>query len=129
MITEIKLKNKAIALLVDNRDIEEGTHPVTDPKEPLQLLMMKRKAGHVFVKHTHKVINRFNSKLQKAIVVNNGKLFVTVCDRDGNDVEKCEVSSGQCFFLIDGGYKIEVLEDATFYEFKNGPHEDDKILL
>ncbi|MDP2705016.1 MAG: hypothetical protein U1D31_01115 [Patescibacteria group bacterium] len=129
MITEIKSGNKIVALLVDNSDIQDGTHPITDSKWSLQLLMMRRKVGHVFAKHTHSAIDRSIPDLQEAIVVTEGKLLITVCEREGKDVGAYEVSAGQCLFLADGGYKIEVLKDAAFYEFKNGPHEDDKILL
>lgn len=129
MITEIKSKDKLIALLVGNVGIEDGTHPVTKSAWSLQLLMMRRKKGHIFAKHTHKILDRVTTNLQEAIVVNEGKLLITVCDRKGEDIGTYEVLSGQCLFLVDGGYKIEVLEDAAFYEFKNGPHEDDKILL
>ncbi len=129
MITEIKLKDKLIALLVDNASIEDGTHPITKSAWSLQLLMMRRKKGHVFAKHTHEASERTVQDLQEAIVVNEGKLLITVCERTGEDVGAYEVKAGQCLFLVDGGYKIEVVEDAAFYEFKNGPHEDDKILL
>ena len=118
-----------IALLVDNSDIEDGTHPITDSLWSLQLLMMRRKPGHVFAKHTHATISRSTPDLQEAVVVTMGKLLITVCDKSGKDIGAYEVSSGQCLFLVDGGYKIEVLEEAAFYEFKNGPHQDDKILL
>lgn len=131
MITEIKFKEKLIALLVDTSDIEDGTHPVSVSEWPLQFLMMRRKKGHIFAKHTHTPMPRRNDFLQEAIVVNRGKLLITVCDRVGEDIGTHEVLAGQCLFLVDGGYKIEVLEDAMFYEFKNGPHpqRDDKILL
>jgi len=129
MITEIKKENKVVALLIGNSDILDGTHPITDPKCSLQMLMMKRKKGHVFAKHTHAKLDRSTSELQEAVVVNKGKLLVTVCERDGKDIGAYEVSEGQCLFLIDGGYKIEVLEDASFYEFKNGPFQEDKVSL
>lgn len=129
MIKEIKCNDKLIALLIDNADIEDGTHPITESAWPLQMLMMKRPKGHTFAKHTHVVMERSTPALQEVIVINKGKVLVTVCDREGNDVGDYEVSSGQCLFLVNGGYKIEVIEDAMFYEFKNGPHEDDKILL
>lgn len=130
MVTRITAGDTLVALLVDGADITDGTHPITDSVWSLQLLMMKREAGHVFVKHTHAAVNRSTSDLQEAIVVNQGKLLVTVCDRNGHDVGAYEVSPGQCLFLVDGGYEISVLEDAVFYEFKNGPHtEDDKVFL
>jgi hypothetical protein len=129
MIKEIKLKNKLLALLIGVSDVNEGTHPITDSKYALQLLMMKRKTGHVFAKHTHKIIPRTVPTMQEAIVITKGKLLVTVCDRDGTYVGKYEVSAGQCLFVVEGGFGIDVLEDVCFYEFKNGPHEDDKVLL
>lgn len=130
MIKEIKLKNKLIALLVDNSNLkEDGTFPVTDSSFPLQMIMMKRANGHVFAKHTHERLERKINFLQEVIIVNKGKLLINVCSREGESIGSYEVSSGQCLFLIDGGYEIEVLEDALFYEFKNGPYIEDKILL
>jgi len=129
MITKISSNGKLVALLIGGSDVDDGTHPITDSAWSLQLLMMKRKKGHVFAKHTHKVIERATELLQEAIVVCKGKLLITVCNRAGEDIGPYEVSTGQCLFLVDGGYKVEVLEDTEFYEFKNGPHEDDKILL
>jgi len=130
MIKEIKKNDKLIALFVDNSELlEDGTFPVTNPMFSLQLIMMKRKKGHVFDKHTHEKNERKIENLQEAIVVNKGKLLIKVCDRDGSDVGSYEVSSGQCLFMVDGGYEIEVLEDTLFYEFKNGPYIEDKVLL
>lgn len=129
MIKEIRHKDELIALLVDNADIEDGTHPITESPAPLQALMMSRKKGHVFAKHTHAVIPRTTESLQEVIVITEGKVLVTVCLRDGQDIGAYEVSAGQFLFLVNGGYTIEVLEDARFYEFKNGPHLDDKVNL
>ncbi len=129
MVTEIKKGEKLIALLIDNGDIADGTHPITPSAWPLQALMMKRPTGHVFAKHTHAVIERTTATLQEVIVITKGVVSVTVCDRSGEDVGVYTVSAGQCLFVVDGGYKIEVIKDAAFYEFKNGPHSDDKILL
>jgi hypothetical protein len=129
MISEIKKGERLVALLIDNNDIADGTHPITPSEWPLQALMMKRSRGHVFVKHTHAVLDRATANLQEVIIVTKGVVQVTVCERSGEDIGAYTVSSGQCLFLVDGGYKIEVVEDATFYEFKNGPHLDDKILL
>ena len=129
MITEIKQGDALIALYINNSDIADGTHPITPSEWPLQALMMKRPVGHVFVKHTHAILERHTIALQETIVVTKGKLRVTVCNRKGKDVVTQNVASGECLLLVNGGYKIEVLEDGSFYEFKNGPHLDDKILL
>lgn len=129
MIKEIKKGNNIIALLIDHAGMGDVTQPITDPAGALQILAMKRNSGHEFDKHTHKIMERSNNDLQEAIVVTKGKLLINICDRNGNDVDNVEVSAGQCLFLANGGFGIEVLEDSEFFEFKNGPHTEDKILL
>lgn len=129
MITRIEANGALIALHIGTDDIAEGTHPITDPSYALQMLMMKRGAGHVFAKHTHTSLDRSTSLLQEAIVVTKGKVRVTVCLRNGTDIGAYDIVAGECLMLVDGGYTIEVLEDTIFYEFKNGPFKEDKVLL
>ncbi len=129
MVQEIKKDNHLYALIIDHEGVEDGTHPLTNPAWGLQALMMKREAGHEFDKHTHEILERSSRVLQEVVVVTKGALKMTLCDRDGNDIGEYNVSVGQAFFVVDGGVGIEVLDDAEFFEFKNGPHTDDKILL
>jgi hypothetical protein len=129
MIQQIRSGDSVVALLIGNADIPDGTHPITEHEHSLQMLMMKRGKGHVFAKHTHAVLDRSTTQLQEAVVVTKGRLLVTVCTRAGEDLGGYEVSAGQSLMLVDGGYTIEVLEDAAFYEFKNGPFKEDKVLL
>jgi len=129
MIMKIMAGDEMIAFLADASDVQEGTHPLTDPAWPLQMLMMKRGKGHVFVKHTHTPIPRSVPRMQEVIVVTKGKLLCTICDVQGTDIGSYEVSAGQCIFSARCGIKVEVLEDTEFYEFKNGPHVEDKVLL
>lgn len=129
MIKEIHSGDRLAALFISNKDIEPGTHPITDSANALQALMMHRPAGHVFAKHTHDIRSRATDLLQEVIVVTEGSVLVTVCDREGNDIVEQLVSAGECLYVVEGGFRIDVVEDARFYEFKNGPHEEDKILL
>ena len=75
------------------------------------------------------MIDRDTSSLQEVVIVTKGALDVTVCTRAGVDVGVTRVAAGECLFLVDGGYKLEVAQDVEFYEFKNGPHVEDKVLL
>lgn len=129
MVSEIRSKDELIALLIDHDGVGDGTHPITDPTWPLQALIMQRPKGHVFTKHTHKDMERTVATLQEAVLVTKGKLGVTVCDKSGNDLGRYDVAEGQCLFLVNGGYKLEVLDDVRFFEFKNGPYADDKLDL
>lgn len=129
MIKKIELNNKLFALYVSHAGMEDGTLPITEHEYSLQMLMMKRAAGHVFVKHTHQPIKRETDDLKEVLVVTKGKIEVRLCDVDGSFVANVVLSEGECLYLVAGGFEIEVIEDAEFFEFKNGPFVEDKILL
>ena len=129
MITEIKSGNKLFALLVDLSSIKEGTFPVTDPAWPLQLLLMKRKRGHVVLKHIHKKIRKTTRQPQEALVVIKGTVAVSIFDRKGKFIAKKNVSSGQCLLMVDGAHEIKMTKNSLLYAFKDGPYIDDKIFL
>ena len=127
MMSELKVGERLVALLLDLSDLDSGVSAISDTEWPLQVMMMKRKEGYIVEKHAHKNMERTTHARQKAIVVIKGEMSVVVCDEEGTDGEECMVSAGQCLYLVDGGYRIEMKKDCAFYEFKNGPHLEDKI--
>jgi hypothetical protein len=127
MTREVRKGDELCALHITHEAV--GTTPVSDSSWPLQMLMIERKAGSVFPAHMHKYVARNTEKLQEALVVLSGCIRVTLYTREGAQVETLTVHKGECVFLIQGGWGIEVLEDARMYEFKNGPHYDDKVML
>lgn len=129
MTRELKVGDSVVALVLDTADVDFGAHPISDPSAPLQVLMMKRAAGYVVAKHAHKKMDRVASTRQKAVVVISGTMKVVVCDMAGTDAEPTLLTAGQCLYLIDGGYKIDMQTECKFFEFKNGPHVEDKIIL
>lgn len=129
MITEIKSGNRIFALVIDHSLIKEGTFPVTDPAWPLQLLLMKRKKGHVVSKHTHKKLRKITKQPQEAIVVVRGAVEAKIFDRKGKFLAKKNVSAGQCLLLVEGAHEVKIIKDALIYAFKDGPYVDDKISL
>ncbi len=129
MVTKIKSGNKIFALLIDLSSIKEGTFPVTNPSWPLQLLLMKRKRGHVVVKHMHKKIRKVTQQPQEAIVVMKGVVEASIFDRKGKIIAKKNVSSGQCLLILDGAHEIKITKNALIYAFKDGPYMDDKVFL
>lgn len=129
MITKVTSANRIFALVIDLSSIKEGTHPVTDSSWPLQVLLMKRKAGHVVGKHLHKKIRKISQQPQEALVVVTGALTASIFDRKGKFIAKKNVSSGQCLLLVDGAHEVKFTKNSLVYAFKDGPHVDDKILL
>lgn len=129
MVTEIKSGNKILALIFDLSTIKEGSFPVTDSSWPLQLLLMKRKKGHVVAKHMHKKISKISKQPQEAIVVVRGKIQASIFDRKGKIIAKKNISAGQCLLIVDGAHEVKVTKNALMYAFKDGPYVDDKITL
>lgn len=129
MITKIKSGNRILALLIDPSSIKEGTFPVTDSSWSLQLLLMKRKQGHVVAKHTHKKIRKVTKQPQEALVVIKGGIKASIFDEKGKFIAKKYVSVGQCLFLIDGAHEVKMTKNSLIYAFKDGPYVDDKVFL
>jgi hypothetical protein len=129
MTTEIKSGNKIFARVFDLATIKEGSFPVTDPAWPLQLLLMKRKKGHVVAKHMHKKIKKFSQQPQEALVVIKGAVEAKIFDRKGKFLAKKKVKAGQCLLIVDGAHEVKFTKDSLAYAFKDGPHIDDKIPL
>lgn len=129
MITEIKSGGEVFAVIVNLESIQEGTFPVTDPRGSIQLLLMKRKCGHVVAKHTHKKITKTTQQPQEAIVVIKGAIEASIFDEKGDLIEKRSITAGQCLLIIQGGHEVRIIEDALMYAFKDGPFVDDTIPL
>lgn len=129
MITEIKQGKKIFALIFDLSSAKEGAFPVTDPSWPIQVLLMKRKQGHVVTKHMHKKIRKISQQPQEALVVVRGQLQASIFDRKGKFISKKNITAGQCLLLADGGHEVKITKNALIYEFKTGPYVDDKIPL
>lgn len=129
MITKIKSGKKIFALVFDLASMKEGTFPVTDSSWPLQLLLMKRKQGHVVAKHLHKKIRKVTKQPQEAIVVMKGAIEASIFDRKGKFIAKKNISSGKCLLVVDGAHEIKITKNALMYAFKDGPYVDDKIFL
>lgn len=129
MITEIKSGNKIFALLIDLSSLQEGTFPVTNPSWAIQLLLMKRKRGHIVRKHMHKKIRKSSVQPMEALVVVQGAVEVRIFDRKGTFIAKKNLTSGQCLLIVDGAHELEVKKDSLMYAFKDGPYKEDKVLL
>jgi len=129
MITQIKLGKKIFALVIDLTTIKEGASPATHPSWPLQLLLMKRKKGHIVSKHMHKKVRKITKQPQEAIVVVKGAIEAKIFDRKGKLITKKNISQGQCLLLVDGAHEVKFTKDSLVYAFKDGPYVDDKISL
>ncbi len=127
MMEEIVHKNILVAILI--RSYTHGSHPVTSPKEALQVMTIKREAGEKVAPHIHIPRKRATDQLSECLVVQKGKIKVSLYGEEAKPFTVFEVKAGEALFIRGGGHSVEYLEPTEMIEFKNGPYEDDKKAL
>jgi len=126
-VEKIFYKNNLVAIWI--KDIPDGSIPMTDPKEPLQLVTLKHPKGTYLKAHTHKPKKRVTQKLQECLFVKKGEVTVDLYDADKTYFKSISLKPGHSLVLICGGYGIHLIKDSELIEIKNGPFIEDKILI
>ena len=120
-------KNQLIGIRI--KRIILGSNPLTNPKEPLQLVSLKHPKGSYLRAHLHEPKKRTTESLQECLVIIKGKIKLDLYGLDKRSFKKIFLSQGEVFLLVRGGYGIHFLEDSEIFELKNGPFKEDKILI
>lgn len=124
---KVFFKGELLAIRI--KKISKGTLPISDPKEPLQLLAAGYPKNHVVRPHFHKPFKRTTGRLQECLVVVKGKIKADIYGPDKNLVKSIDLKAGEAIILFKGGHSIKALEKAEIFEIKNGPFIDDKVFL
>ncbi|KKU85878.1 MAG: hypothetical protein A3I38_00510 [Candidatus Wildermuthbacteria bacterium RIFCSPLOWO2_02_FULL_47_10] len=123
----LKKGDKTIALIFDGK-FEEGTHGLTGPELPLQIISLNYKKGRVWPLHIHKPLRRVTNRLLEPFFLLSGKVKFQIF-LDSELFEEIHLVGGQGILLLEGAPRIEAEEDVVALEFKNGPYLEDKVIL
>ncbi len=74
---------KKILLGIRIKKIPSGTKPLTNEKEPLQLVTLNHPQGTVLKAHMHRPVERITQKLQECLVVQKGKIKLDLFTPNG----------------------------------------------
>jgi len=124
---KILYKNKLIGIRL--RILPKGSIPLTDGKEPLQVVSLKHLKGSYLKAHMHTPRKRITKCLQECLIVKKGKIKLDLYGPDKKNFKFIYLSAGDMFLLMQGGVGIHVVKDAEMLEVKNGPFKEDKILI
>ncbi|MDD5050828.1 MAG: hypothetical protein PHV93_03775 [Candidatus Pacebacteria bacterium] len=124
---QIKYNGECIGVLLTS--LPDGSKPLTDGKEALQVVTLKHKAGSVLKAHMHEPKRRETQGLQECLFVKSGRVALDLFWIDKTFVKKIELKAGDFFILQKGGIAITIIENAELIEAKNGPFVEDKILI
>jgi len=126
-VDKIIYNNNVIAIRI--KKFKNGIMPLTDPHEPLQLVIHKRSSGEYTKAHTHALKRRITEKLQECLVVINGKIKIDFYTPDKKYFKSIHLSSGEAIIFMNGGHGVHILKDSEIIEIKNGPFIEDKIFI
>lgn len=124
-----KIIYKNTLLAIRFKEFKDGAIPLTDPSEPLQLLVHKRPKGKHTPAHLHLPKKRVTQRLQECLVVMKGKIRVELYGPDKKFFKNIFLSPGEVLLLIAGGHAVHLVKDSEIVEIKNGPFIDDKELI
>jgi len=121
MIETIKYDEQTVAIIV-YRDYQcDGIKFLSPNDFSLQLGHMHRPAGYQVVPHIHNAVQRHTVGTQEVLFIKSGVVRVDFYSFAQAYLESRQLCGGDLILLAGAGHGIEVLEDATIVEVKNGP--------
>lgn len=111
--------------------IPDGSVPITEEGESLQLITLKHPKGTNLKPHYHRATNVMAKKVQESLWCKKGKVKLTVFGPAPLSpfVQEIVLNEGDSFIVLNGGYGITLLEDSELIEHKNGPFMNDKVFI
>ena len=133
MLNFIGDKNNPLAIVIPNSfNFEsESVKFLTNWNSSQQIGVIHRTSGEKIRPHKHNSIQRIISETQEVLIIRSGKCKISIFDEEDLFITEILVSAGDIIFLAMGGHGIEVIEDVSIIEIKQGPYlgKDDKKYL
>ena len=114
-----------IALIIRADYDEPGIQFFTPGSFSQQVACMKHPQGHKIVAHVHNMIARQVLYTQEVLVVRRGKVKVKLYDSSKEFIGDRTLHSGDLILLCGGGHSLEMLEETSMIEVKQGPFAGD----
>lgn len=122
-----------LAIIIRRDFTQPGITFFTESKETQQVALMSHPAGKVIEPHLHRDIPRRTYGTQEVIFVRSGIIRLDVFDSAKRPAGPPVIlRAGDVVILLHGGHGMKVIEDAEFFETKNGPFlgtDNDKVMF
>lgn len=117
-----------IAIIIRASFNEPGVHFFSQPHFSQQLGSINHRVGHVVAPHVHNRVPREVMYTQETLFIRSGRCRVDLYRNDRSFLTSVELGSGDVILLSTGGHGLEILEDCSMIEVKQGPYagEGDK---
>ena len=126
-IYSVKEPEKVLHILFSSKDIPlQGDNlkrvEFNSPEDNLQAMACSVPKGHIVKPHKHNPIERITKITNEMIMITSGIIELTIYDIDTSILKTCILRTGDCAMIINGGHRLKVIEEASFFELKNGPY-------
>jgi len=117
-----------IALIIRADYEEPGIHFFTPANFSQQVAYMKHPQGHKIAAHVHNLVTRQVLYTQEVLLIRSGKVRVDLFSSNKEPVGSRILEQGDVILLCGGGHSLEMLEESSMIEIKQGPYagENDK---
>lgn len=117
-----------IALIIRNEYDEPGIRFFTPAHFSQQLAAMTHPKGHKIAAHVHNLLVRQVLYTQEVLVIKRGKVRVSLYSSSQEFIDAKILEIGDVILLCGGGHSLEMLEETSMIEVKQGPYagENDK---
>ncbi len=126
MIETIKCDDQVIAIIVYRDYHIDGIKFLSPNDFSLQLGHMHRPAGYEVVPHIHNPVQRQTVGTQEVLFIKSGVIRIDFYSFAEVYLESRQLCAGDLILLAGAGHGIQVVEDATIVEVKNGPFVEGK---
>jgi len=117
-----------IALIIRDEYDEPGIRFFTPANFSQQLAAMTHPEGHKIAAHVHNLLVRQVLYTQEVLIIKRGKVKVNLYSSSQEFIDAKILETGDVILLCGGGHSLEMLEETSMIEVKQGPYagEGDK---
>jgi hypothetical protein len=125
MIETITHGLEPIALIIRADYDEPGIHFFTPDSFSQQVAYMKHPKGHKIAAHVHNMIARQVLYTQEVLIIRRGSVKVKLYASNKEFIGDHTLKTGDLILLCGGGHSLEMLEETSMIEVKQGPFAGD----
>lgn len=117
-----------IALIIRAEYDEPGIKFFTPANFSQQVAFIRHPSGHKIQAHVHNLQLRQVLYTQEVLFLRRGKVKIHLYSSDRKPIGSHILNSGDLILLCGGGHSVEMMEDSSMIEVKQGPYagEGDK---
>lgn len=114
-----------IALIIRAEYDEPGIHFFTPANFSQQVATMTRPEGHKIAAHVHNLLARQVLYTQEVLFIKRGKVKINLYSSNREFIDEKTLTTGDMILLCGGGHSLEMLEETSMIEVKQGPYAGD----